>query len=166
MNKISRRNAVCLVPALVTGLFATSIHSFATEAAPLAIKGYDPVAYFTEKRAIVGDAQYQYEWDGARYRFASARHLELFKVDPDRYLPQYKNWCTASMARGEKVYGNPEWWLVIDGRLYLFGNPIGPSRMSEDPVAMKGKADASWPKVSQLPAPPEPDYMHVTRAAQ
>ena len=24
----------------------------------------------------------------------------------------------ASVAKGEKVYGNPEWWLVVDGRLY------------------------------------------------
>ena len=69
----------------------------------LALKGYDPVAYFTDKRPIVGDSQYQHEWDGAIYRFASAKHLELFKADPDRYLPQYHNWCAASVAKGEKV---------------------------------------------------------------
>ena len=92
----------------------------------LALKGYDPVAYFTEKRPIAGNPQYQHEWDGAVYRFASAKHLELFKADPDRYLPQYNNWCAASVAKGEKVHGNPEWWLVVDGRLYLFGKPIGP----------------------------------------
>ena len=95
----------------------------------LALKGYDPVAYFTEKRPMVGDPQYQYEWDGAIYRFASAKHLELFKATPDRYLPQYNNWCAASVAKGVKVYGNPEWWLVVDGRLYLFGKPIGPGLM-------------------------------------
>ncbi len=69
----------------------------------LALKGYDPVAYFTEKRPMVGDSQHQYEWDGAVYRFASAKHLALFKSDPDRYLPQYNNWCAASMAKGVKV---------------------------------------------------------------
>jgi hypothetical protein len=37
----------------------------------LALKGYDPVAYFTENRRMVGDAQFQYEWDGAIYRFAT-----------------------------------------------------------------------------------------------
>jgi len=107
----------------------------------LALKGYDPVAYFTEKRPMVGDPQYRHEWDGAVYRFASAKHLELFKVEPDRYLPQYNNWCAASVAKGEKVHGNPEWWLVVDGRLYLFGKPIGPGLMSKDPAAMKSQAD-------------------------
>jgi YHS domain-containing protein len=125
----------------------------------LALKGYDPVAYFTEKRPIVGNSQYQHEWDGAVHRFASAKHLELFKAEPDRYLPQYNNWCTASVAKGAKVHGNPEWWLVIDGRLYLFGKPIGPDLMKADPAAMKSQADEKWSNVSKLPTPPVPDYM-------
>jgi YHS domain-containing protein len=125
----------------------------------LALKGYDPVAYFTEKRPMVGDPQYRHEWDGAIYQFASAKHLELFKVDPDRYLPQYNNWCAASVAKGAKVYGNPEWWLVVDNRLYLFGATIGPGLMSKDPAAMKSQADENWSKVSHLPTPPLPDYM-------
>jgi YHS domain-containing protein len=120
----------------------------------LAIKGYDPVAYFTEKRPMVGDSQYQREFDGAVYRFASAKHLELFKAEPDRYLPQYNNWCAASVAKGEKVRPNPENWLVVDGRLYLFGKPIGPGLMKADPAAMKRQADENWSKVSRLPDPP------------
>jgi YHS domain-containing protein len=131
----------------------------------IALKGYDPVAYFTDERATIGDPQYQYEWDGAVYRFASAQHLALFTADPDRYLPQYNNWCAASVARGEKVYGNPEWWLVVDGRLYLFGKPIGPSLMSND-AGMISRADENWPKVSSLPTPPLPDYMRSASQSQ
>ena len=63
------------------------------------------------------------------------------------------------MAKGEKVYGNPEWWLVVDGRLYLFGKPIGAGLMSKDPATMKEAADKNWPRVSKIPAPPRPDYM-------
>ena len=120
----------------------------------LALKGYDPVAYFTEKRAMAGTSQYQHEWDGAIYQFVSAKHLELFKGEPDRYLPQYNNWCAASVAKGAKVHGNPEYWLVVDGRLYLFGGPIGPTLMSKEPTAMKSQADDNWSKVSKLPDPP------------
>ena len=142
---------------MLAGLVATIVFGFTAViqagGQPLALKGYDPVAYFTEKRPMVGDAQYQHEWDGATYRFASAQHLALFKADPERYLPQYNNWCAASVAKGAKVPGNPEYWLVVDGRLYLFGKPIGPGLMTADP-AMKNKADESWPKVSKLPDPP------------
>jgi len=116
----------------------------------LALKGYDPVAYFTEKRPMLGDPQFQIEWDGATYRFASAKHLDLFKSDPDRYLPQYSNLCAASVAKGVKVQGQPEYWLVQDGRLYLFGGPQGPALMSTD-ASMKSTADRSFSDVSRLP---------------
>jgi YHS domain-containing protein len=121
----------------------------------IALNGYDTVAYFTEQRAMPGDPQFQREWDGAIYQFASEKHLELFKSEPDRYLPQYNNWCTASVAKGLKVRPNPEYWLITDGRLYLFGKPIGPGLMRDDPIAMKERANKNWPKVSQLPEPPQ-----------
>ena len=103
-------------------------------------------------RASLGDAQHQHNWDGATYRFASAKHLELFQADPDRYLPQYSNLCAASVAKGVKVQGQPEYWLVQDGRLYLFGGPQGPALMRAD-ATMKGTADKNFSSVSRLPNP-------------
>jgi hypothetical protein len=76
-------------------------------------------------------------------------------------LPQYSNWCAASVSKGEKVHGNPEWWLVVDDRLFLFGKPVGPGLMTSDPRTMRSRADENWPKVSGLPPPPVPDYMQV-----
>jgi hypothetical protein len=58
------------------------------------------------------------------------------------------------VAKGEKVRPDPENWLVVDGRLYLFGKSIGPGLMKADPAAMKREADKNWPTVSQLPDPP------------
>ena len=152
MHDLSRRQAARFALALAATLFAASTSSFAAEGAPLGIKGYDPVAYFIEKRAMIGDPQHQYEWDGALYRFASAKHLEMFKADPDRYLPQYSNLCAASVAKGVKLEGNPEHWLVVDGRLYLFGGPQGPGLMAADP-AMTRRADENFPMVAQSLAP-------------
>jgi YHS domain-containing protein len=131
----------------------TFLSSVLVQAADIALKGYDPVAYFADQRAMVGNEQYQYEWDGALYQFSSAKHLEMFKADPEHYLPQYKNWCAASVAKGVKVYGNPEYWLVVDDRLYLFGGPAGPDLMRANPAAMKGMADQNWPAVSQMQDP-------------
>ena len=92
----------------------------------LALKGYDPVAYFTDRRPIVGNPQYQLRVGRRCLPVCVGRASRHVQGRPDRYLPQYNNWCAASVAKGEKVYGNPEWWLVVDGRLYLFGKPIGP----------------------------------------
>src|SRR5262249_52392617 len=97
---------VAMLALLAAGiLLGAHIATWAGEAA-IALQGYDPVVYFTDGRPMVGDPQYQYEWDGAISRFTSAEHLALFKSDPDGSLPQYKNWCAASVAKGEKVYGN------------------------------------------------------------
>ena len=145
---VHRRNVLKVMA--VAGMI--SLGAGMAAGAELALKGYDPVAYFTDKRATLGNAQFRHEWDGATYQFVSAKHLELFKADPDRYLPQYNNWCAASVAKGEKVYGNPEYWLVEDGRLYLFGKPVGPNLMRTD-ASMKGTADKNWSAVSRLPNP-------------
>lgn len=121
----------------------------------LAIKGYDPVAYFTEGRPMVGDPQFEYKWDDAIYRFASLHHLELFKGDPDRYVPQHGNWCTAALSRGVKVVADPNNWIIHDDRLYVFGKPIGPGILSADPVGVKARAEKNWARFSELPFEPQ-----------
>jgi YHS domain-containing protein len=119
----------------------------------LAIKGYDPVAYFTDGKPTPGDPQYQHEWDGAVYRFASAEHLDMFKADPERYVPQHGNYCTVAMSRGKKVFADPNSWLIHEGRLYLFGGPAGRDAMLADPAGVQKQADAKQQAVLQLPDP-------------
>ena len=55
----------------------------------LAIEGYDPVAYFTQRKAVEGSEEFSYYWMGATWHFASSEHLEMFKSHPERYAPQY-----------------------------------------------------------------------------
>lgn len=119
----------------------------------LALRGYDPVAYFTESRAAVGEERFRFEWDGATYQFSSARNLELFKADPDRYLPQYGNLCTVSLAMGRKVAGDPLYWLVKDGRLYLFSGPATRDEMSRNPADITAAAGRNWGQMSRPSAP-------------
>jgi hypothetical protein len=98
----------------------------------LGIKGYDPVAYFTLQRATRGSERFEYRWDDHVWRFASAEHRELFKADPVRYAPQFANFCAVALARGEVREANPEYWLISDGKLYLFGKAIGPEVFRKD----------------------------------
>lgn len=93
----------------------------------LAIKGYDPVAYFTLQKATPGDARYSLDWDEHRWQFASPQHRDLFKADPARYAPQFASFCAVALSRGELKPANPEYWLISEGKLYLFGKSAGPT---------------------------------------
>src|SRR4051794_29647764 len=68
MRILSRR----FVPLALCVLLCGS--AWAQDELPLAIRGYDPVAYFTLQRATPGVAQFEYEWDEHRWQFANARH--------------------------------------------------------------------------------------------
>src|SRR5262249_29451427 len=129
MQNVSRRNAIMF------GLLAAVsplVPSTAAEPVPLAISGYDPVAYFTMGKPARGLPEIEFEWDEHRYRFVSAEHRELFRADPVRYAPQFAHFCAMSLARGELVEADPESFLISDGKLYLFGKAVGPRLFQQD----------------------------------
>ena len=51
----------------------------------IAIKGYDPVSYFTSQTPTKGSKKFQFKYQGANWRFSSQENLELFKADPEKY---------------------------------------------------------------------------------
>jgi YHS domain-containing protein len=85
------------------------------------LKGYDPVAYFTDGRPTKGDPKYAYDWDEGRYYFANAGNRDMFAGDPEKYAPQFGGYCTGSMSRGVRNEGDPEGWTIQDGKLFVFG---------------------------------------------
>ncbi len=99
--------------------------TFAGDNGLLAIKGYDPVAYFTLGKATPGLPEIEHEWDEHRYRFSRPDHRELFKVAPAHYAPQFTNFCAMALALGRIVDADPESWLISAGKLYIFGGPAG-----------------------------------------
>jgi len=111
---------------------------------PLAIKGYDPVAYFTLGKPTPGSADIEYRWDDHRYRFARPDHREMFKRDPARYAPEFENYCAMALARGDFIEAEPESWLISDGRLYIFAKPVGVERFRLDPAGIAEAAKRTW----------------------
>lgn len=141
MHRFSRRKAIRLILSVASSTFATAVKSNAAEKALLAIKGYDPVAYFTDGKPTRGLPEFEYEWDEHRYRFFRAEHRELFKADPVRYAPQFADFCAMSLAQREIVEADPENWLIRDGKLYLFGKSIGPDLFQKDLAANVARAN-------------------------
>ena len=141
MPNLSRRTALRL-SLLVALPLALPLPAFAVDM-PLAIQGYDPVAYFTDGKPTRGTPEFEYQWDEHTYRFASAQHRNLFKADPVRYAPQFGNYCAMALALGKIVKADPENWLISDNKLYVFGSPApkGPELFQRDLVVNIAKAN-------------------------
>jgi hypothetical protein len=140
-TSLSRRDAVCLLALVAAYPLVTAIPSAVAQGIPLAIKGYDPVAYFTDRKPTRGLSEIEYEWGGHRFRFSRAENRDLFKADPARYAPQFGNFCAMALSNGKLVEADPENWLISNGKLYVFGKPGGPALFRRDLDASVAKAN-------------------------
>lgn len=117
----------------------------------VAIQGYDPVAYFTQKKAVKGKAAFATTYEGVIYNFSSQANKDLFLKNPASYEPQYGGWCAYAMgATGEKVEIDPDTFKIVDGKLNLYYNAYFNNTLkswNKDEVNLKKKADANWKKI-------------------
>lgn len=111
-----------------------------------AIRGTDPVAYFTEGKPIEGSRKFTHAWKGATWRFASAANRDAFAAAPDKYAPQYGGYCAYGVANGYTVSTVPEAWSIVDGKLYLNYSLGVRADWLKDVPGHIGKANANWPK--------------------
>lgn len=133
---------VSCVPALATDPVNTGYFG------GVAIMGYDPVAYFTEGRAMKGSEEFSYDWLGTPWQFASSKDRELFIGDPTKYAPQYGGYCVGEVAsNGATINIDPEAWAIIDGKLYLSYSKEFMDKFKAHPSDLLAKAEANWPAV-------------------
>ena len=147
------RTAICrlLAVALCVGVLVPAVAGAETSAvAPVnsadgvALKGYDPVAYFTTGAPTPGVDGYTLRWKGVTYRFASAENRARFNADPERYAPQYGGYCAYAMSINRIADIDPARWTIVDGKLYLNNNLLSQALWS---VSTRGKivsADQHW----------------------
>lgn len=116
----------------------------------VAIQGYDPVAYFTQKKAVKGKSTLASSYEGVTYYFSSQTNKDTFSKNPANYEPQYGGWCSYAMgATGEKVEIDPETFKIVDGKLNLYYNAYFNNTLkswNKDEPNLKKKADANWKK--------------------
>ncbi len=115
----------------------------------VALRGYDPVAYFMQGQAVKGVPQFQARHQGAVFHFASQASRDAFIASPDKYTPQYGGYCAFGMASGYKAATDPAAFTVVGGKLYLNYNREVQKMWSADIVGFVSKADQNWPTASK-----------------
>lgn len=117
----------------------------------LAIKGYDPVAYFAMNQAVKGKQDISFPYHGITYYFSSSANRDAFRADPSKYEPQYGGWCAYAMGHdGSKVEIDPETFKIVNGKLFLFYNRFFTNTLKSwnaDEKNLHGRADANWQKL-------------------
>ncbi len=113
----------------------------------VAIRGADPVAYFTESRYVPGSADYTYEWAEATWQFASAENRDVFAQNPEQYAPQYGGFCAWAVAEGYTAPVDPNAWEIVDGKLYLNYDARIQRRWQRDIPGNIVRANENWPEV-------------------
>lgn len=107
------------------------------KAPPLALKGIDPVSYFNPGKPARGNASIAYDFDDARYLFATPQNKDLFAANPDKYTPQFRGLCATGVSMdGGKYESDPNVFLVRDGKLYVFSNAEAREMAVKDPALL------------------------------
>lgn len=115
----------------------------------IALRGYDPVSYFTEGKPARGDSSISIMHEGVTWRFASVRNKESFQANPAAYMPQYGGYCAFGMSRGYKAPTEADAWTLVDGKLYFNYNTKVRESWNKDQKTYIDKADQNWPAVKR-----------------
>jgi YHS domain-containing protein len=111
----------------------------------VAIQGYDPVAFFTDSRPVKGNPQFQSEYHGAKYYFASSEHKAAFDREPAKYEPQFGGYCAYGVSQGHKAPIKIEAWQIVNGRLLMQYDLDIKGKFNRDQQGSLKKADENWP---------------------
>jgi YHS domain-containing protein len=111
----------------------------------VAIRGYDPVAYFEAGQPVAGSAAHSLDWQGVTWHFASAANKQAFQANPKTYAPKYGGYCAYAVAKDKLVSIDPDAWRIVDGALYLNYSKSVQETWEQDIPGYIERAEANWP---------------------
>lgn len=111
----------------------------------VAIKGYDPVAYFLQGQPVKGSKALTFVWQDATWLFSSAQHRDLFARDPAAYAPQFGGYCAWAVSQGYTANIDPAAWKIVAGKLYLNYDAEVQARWAQDIPGFIAEAEKNWP---------------------
>ena len=138
-----------ILTALFTAAPAPALDPVYQEPAGLAIKGYDPVAYFTRSKPVKGSTAHTHEWMGAVWRFSSPEHRDAFIQNPEKYAPRYGGYCAWAIGQGYIAPIDPAAWSIYKDQLYLNYNQGIRRRWERDKDGHIRLADKNWPTLKK-----------------
>lgn len=112
-----------------------------------AIRGYDPVAYFTENKPVKGSQDFSLKHNGAKWLFSSQENLETFKANSEQYTPQYGGYCAYAVADGSTASIKPEYFTIYNNKLYLNYSKSVYKKWSKDKGDYIQQANINWPEM-------------------
>jgi hypothetical protein len=143
-----------LLPTAVTAPRAgTSERIVVDRHSGMALGGYDPVAFYTDGKPVPGDDGIELVYGGAVWRFCNVGNREAFAAEPEVYMPRFGGYDPVGVARGIALAGNPDTWLVSEGRLFLFYDRARLEIFRADPERINSAAERKWPEVLRTLSP-------------
>ena len=112
-----------------------------------AVAGYDTVAFFKDGKPVKGLKEYKVSYKGANWFFSSLENKEAFNNKPEKFAPQYGGYCAWAVANGDTAKGDPVYWTIHTGKLYLNYNEEIKDRWLKKIEYFISKGDANWPGV-------------------
>ncbi len=114
------------------------------------IEGYDPVAYFTDGKPVLGSSAHIGEYQGATYYFASKKNKKMFQSNPEMYAPAFGGWCSYGVRVGKKFRIDPSAWVIENKRLFLQLD-LGTQKIwAQDKAKNIEIADRLWPQIKSV----------------
>lgn len=138
-------------------LSLTSLASFAgvdteTDENGIILAGHDTVAYHTQGKPVLGQADITAVHQNAIYRFSSEKNRDLFVSNPEKYAPAYGGYCAFGTSFGKKFEIDGKAFEVVNGQLYVNKNLNVYETWKKDISGNIQKADAHWPNIRNVAA--------------
>ncbi len=119
----------------------------------VAVKGYDPVAYFTSGKPTIGSPAIDATWQGVKWHFATQENRAAFIAAPKKYMPQFGGYCSFAVSRGTVADIDPDQWAIVGGKLYLNNNAFAQSLWDKDRRGNIAAGEINWPLIPKTTAP-------------